>query len=621
MFVVGTSGHVDHGKSTLIHALTGIDPDRLEEEKRRGMTIDLGFAWLTLPSGKEVSIVDVPGHESFVHNMLAGVGSLDLALLIVAADEGVMPQTREHLAILDLLHIGRGIVALTKKDLVDEELLTLVEDEVVGLLKGNCLEGAPLVAVSSVTGEGLDTLRATLDRLLEETPARKDLGRPRLPVDRAFSVAGFGTVVTGTLIDGMLKVGQEVEVLPAGLTARIRGLQTHRHKVDPALPGTRVAANLAGIATDQIRRGDVVTMPEWLRPSLAIDVQLRVLSDLGRPLEHASSVTIHTGTSEASCRVRLLDRDELTPGATSWAQLWLGTPLPVVKGDFFVLRAGNRTLGGGQVVETNVRRHRRFHAATMERLAALSQVSDPTELVLRSLPGDQSAETANLAQLAHLSLDEVKAAVAALAADGRSIVLGGLDDGRALVYSGAAWQALAARVRQELQAYHRQFPIRSGMPREEVRSRLRLPQRTFDLVLARLLEFGEIAEGGARLRLSGHQPNLTPRQQAQMKVFLDALEASPLSPPGDAVLDAQLLALLIEEGKVVKLAEGVLFTSAAYETMVSKVVAEARAKGTITVAQVRDLLGTSRKYALALMEYLDQQKVTRRVGDQRVLRQ
>ncbi|MBI2918185.1 MAG: selenocysteine-specific translation elongation factor [Chloroflexi bacterium] len=620
MFVVGTSGHVDHGKSTLIHALTGIDPDRLEEEKRRGMTIDLGFAWLTLPSGKEVSIVDVPGHESFVHNMLAGVGSLDVALLIVAADESVMPQTQEHVAILDLLHIARGLVVLTKRDLVDDELLGLVQEEVADVLMGTSLEGAPMVPVSAVTREGLDTLLATLDRLLDETPARKDLGRPRLPVDRAFSVAGFGTVVTGTLIDGMLRVGQEVEVLPGGLSARIRGLQTHRHKVDPALPGTRVAANLAGVAVDQVHRGDVVTASGWLRPSPAVDVQLRLLRDAGPPLEHASSLTLHAGTAEVTCRVRLLDSDELTPGATAWAQLVLAQPLPLVKGDFFVVRAGNRTLGGGQVVETNVRRHRRFHRATLERLSALSQAVEPRELVLQSLSTDQPVELEGLAQLAHLGLDEAATAVQALATEGQVVLLGDEIDNRALVYSSVAWHNLAARMRQELEAYHRQSPLRLGMPREEVRSRLKLPSRTFDLAMPRLVASGAVAEAGPRLRLSAHQPRLTPQQQAQIQAYLGALEASPLSPPPDSALDPQILGLLIEEGKVVKVAEGVVFTGAAYDAMVGKVVAEIRAKGSITVAQVRDLLGTSRKYALALMEYLDQQKVTRRLGDERILR-
>ncbi|MDO8670689.1 MAG: selenocysteine-specific translation elongation factor, partial [Dehalococcoidia bacterium] len=283
MHVIGTAGHVDHGKSTLVRAMTGIDPDRLQEEKDRGMTIDLGFAWLRLPSGREVSIVDVPGHERFIKNMLAGVGGIDLALLVIAADEGVMPQTREHLAILDLLRVKSGICVITKKDLVDEEWLELVMSDVQDTLKETHLRDSPIVPVSSTTGDGLAELIATIDRLLESTPPKKDIGRPRLPVDRVFTIAGFGTVVTGTLIDGSLSVGQEVEVLPGHLKSRIRGLQTHKHKVEAATPGNRVALNIANLSTTELNRGDVITTAGWLNPTAAVDVELRVVPDLKHP--------------------------------------------------------------------------------------------------------------------------------------------------------------------------------------------------------------------------------------------------------------------------------------------------------------------------------------------------
>src|SRR5688572_4055624 len=298
MYTVGTAGHVDHGKSTLIEALTGIDPDRLREEKERGMTIDLGFAWLTLPSGREISIVDVPGHERFVKNMLAGVGGIDAALLVVAADEGIMPQTREHLAILNLLGIGRGLVALTKKDLVDDEWIGLLTEEIGDALKGTTLAGAKVVPVSALGRDGLETLKTELDQLLEQTPAKRDVGRPRLPVDRVFSLGGFGTVVTGTLLDGALTLGQELEVLPAGLKTRARGLQSHKSKVEVAVPGRRVAVNLGGLATEDLQRGDVVTVPGALRPTAALDVRLRLLPDAPKPLANATSVSFHSGRSE-----------------------------------------------------------------------------------------------------------------------------------------------------------------------------------------------------------------------------------------------------------------------------------------------------------------------------------
>ena len=292
MRVIGTAGHVDHGKSTLVHALTGIDPDRLKEEKEREMTIDLGFAWLKLPSGREVSIVDVPGHEDFIKNMLAGAGGIDCALLVVAADEGVMPQTREHLAILDLLQVRDGVVALTKSDTIeDPEWLDLVQEEVREELAGTVLQDAKIVPVSAHTGFGLSELLEELDRLLQSPPPRQESGRPRLPIDRVFTIAGFGTVVTGTLIDGRLHNGQEVEILPRGLKARIRGLQTHKVKVELAIPPSRVAVNLTGVSKEQLRRGDVLTTPGWLRPTLLLDARLRLLKDAPRPLVHNATLT------------------------------------------------------------------------------------------------------------------------------------------------------------------------------------------------------------------------------------------------------------------------------------------------------------------------------------------
>src|SRR3954447_12483634 len=337
MYVIGTAGHVDHGKSTLVLALTGIDPDRLQEEKAREMTIDLGFAWLTLPSGREVSVVDVPGHERFIKNMLAGVGGLDAALLIIAADEGPMPQTEEHLDILHLLGITKGIVALTKRDLVDDEWLDLMQEEVRERLLGTRLEGAPIVPVSARTGQGLDDLRAELDRLLQDTPPRADRGRPRLPIDRAFTISGFGTVVTGTLTDGSLRVGQEVEVVPSdGLRGRIRGLQSHKHKVESIGPGNRVAVNITGVDVDDLSRGMVLANPGWLEPTNRLDIYLNLVSDALAPIEQNQLLDFFTGSAETPARITLRDADRLEPGQSGWAQLRLRDPIAVAKGDRYI---------------------------------------------------------------------------------------------------------------------------------------------------------------------------------------------------------------------------------------------------------------------------------------------
>ena len=346
MYVIGTAGHVDHGKSTLVKALTSIDPDRLPEEKEREMTVDLGFAWMTLPSGREVSVVDVPGHERFIKNMLAGVGGIDLALLIVAADESVMPQTREHLAILDILRVTRGLVVVTKTDLVDEELVELVKAEVEDTLEGTSFEGCPMVGVSAYTGDGLDALRRMIDGILDDTEMRRDLGRPRLPIDRCFTISGFGTVVTGTLIDGSLAVGQEIELAGSQQRARIRGLQSHKTKVTSAEPGVRLAVNLSGISRDDIERGELLTSPGWLRPARRLDVRIRMVNDAPHPLKHNEGVTFHLFTSESPARVRLLDAEQLEAGTEGWVQLLLSEALPVVKGDYFVVRSSDSTLGG-----------------------------------------------------------------------------------------------------------------------------------------------------------------------------------------------------------------------------------------------------------------------------------
>src|SRR5574341_2187663 len=413
MYVIGTAGHVDHGKSALVQALSGIDPDRLREEKSRGMTIDLGFAWLKLPSGREVSIVDVPGHERFIKNMLAGVGGIDLALLVIAADEGVMPQTREHLAIIDLLGITHGVVALTKADLVDADLLELARADVEDVLAGTTLQGSPIIACSGVTRLGLDDLLAAVSGQLAQTPSRRDIGRPRLPIDRIFTMTGFGTVVTGTLIDGSLSAGQEVDGLPGPLRSRIRGLQSHGKKVQVAPPGRRTAVNLTGLAVDDLRRGLVVATPGWLRPTDAVDVRLQAVSYLGRPVRHNLEITFHTGAAEVEGRLLLLDTDELRHGETGWAQVRLSEPVAPIKGDRFIIRDPNDTLGGGRIIDTHVRRHRRFHGPTIAALEQLEKGS-PEELVRAAVAGAEPVELREVLKLVSLDRQSAQAAVGQL---------------------------------------------------------------------------------------------------------------------------------------------------------------------------------------------------------------
>ena len=632
--VVGTAGHVDHGKSALIKALTGIDPDRLKEEKEREMTIDLGFAWLTLPSGAEVSIIDVPGHESFIRNMLAGIGGIDAALFVVAADEGIMPQTREHLDILDLLQLQYGLVAITKADLVeDEDWLELVAEEVVDLLRDTSLAEAEVLPVSAVTGRGLGTLVEKLDGLLERVPAKRDLGKPRLPVDRVFVMPGFGTVVTGTLVDGGLEVGQEVEISPSGQKARIRGLQTHKQKLESSPPGGRVAVNLGGVSADELRRGDVLSLPGALESSRLIDARLRLLERAPRPLKHNIEVEFFSGPAQIMARVRLLSDEAIQPGEEGWVQFRLAEPLALLRGDRFVIRlpSPSLTVGGGAVVDPIPRRrHRRFRPAVVERLQALSRGS-AEEILQDALRGAHPRQVEDVLRESGLPEGEGERALQQLL--GRAEVLLIAADQEAspqvrsrdgYVVSVRGYEELMARLERVLADYHARYPLRSGMPREELKSRVDLPLRAYNALLSHATAQNRVAEQGAIVRLPEHRIRFSPEQQRRVDELLARFAASPYAPPSvaeaEVAIGAELLNVLMEEGRLVRVSEGVVFLAETYQEMVGQVVSHLEGEGNITVAEVRDMFGASRKYALALMEHLDDQRVTKRVGDLRVLR-
>ena len=641
MRVIGTAGHVDHGKSTLVHALTGIDPDRLKEEKERDMTIDLGFAWLTLPGGEQVGIVDVPGHKDFIKNMLAGVGGIDAALFVVAADEGVMPQTREHLAILDLLHIHGGVVALTKVDAVqDEDWLELVEADLLDVLDGTVLASAPIVRCSARTRQGLDRLLVELERVLDTAAPRRNVGRARLPVDRVFTISGFGTVVTGTLSDGPLATGQEVEFLPSGLKARIRGLQTHKAKVDQAVPGSRVAVNLTGVSKDQVQRGQVLTVPGWLKPTTLVDCHLRYLADAPGPLKHNAEVDFFSGAAEASAWVRLLDKEVLVPGDEAWVQIRLAAPVALVKGDRFIIRqpSPSVTIGGGIVVNPFPgRRHQRFRPEIVAQLETLIH-GTPEEILFQALERRQPSEVGDLLARSSLPRQQARDALLALIRGGQVLVLDAkfsaadplppLSDAQ-FVVTRSGWGELRERLEGLLGEYHAQFPLRAGMPREEVKSRLvqRLPAvtpRLFNEIAALATAEGWLAGDANTLRLASHQASFTPAQQRQVDYLLHLFHESPYTTPSVAqceeIVGGQVLNALLEQGRLVRLNDDVIFLSETYEQMRDRIVAFLHDNPTITVAQVRDLFGASRKYALALVNYLDEKHITRRVGDERVLR-
>src|SRR5256712_7859812 len=590
-FVVGTAGHIDHGKSTLVTALTGIDRDRLAEEKRRGMTIDLGFAHMTLPSGREIGIVDVPGHARFMRNMLAGAQGLDAVLLVVAADEGVMPQTREHVEILDLLEVRRGLVVLTKVDLVDSDWLELVQAEVIAALEGPSLEGSAVIPVSAPSGHGLRELAEALDGLLEKSRPRPALGRPRLPIDRVFTMSGFGTVVTGTLVDGSIHVGDEMQIVPAGRIVRVRGLQRHNHKVESVGPGSRVAANLSGVEKSDLSRGDVLAHPGTIQPARRIDAMLRVVISASHAVRHGAELLLHTGTAEVGCRVIVLDADEIGPGAKGWVQLYLDRPIAAAVHDRFVLRVPSPaiTIAGGSFIDVAPRKHPRHDSAVRESLVRRAAGS-VLEEELRKYPRG-------------VTVGALLKATVAPEADVERLHARRLGD---WIFSDDAWRSIAARAAHELDTYHGAYPLRAGIAREELRSRLGVPAASFAAVVQGLVEDGRVVERNGSLAAPAH--NLAIDTEGGPAAELMALlRKHPLAPPSlpEAMQTShageELVRALAQSGEIVRVSDDVAFTREAYESAVATGEEIVAAGGLLTLGPFGGRLGASPRPGLAFV--------------------
>jgi selenocysteine-specific elongation factor len=627
--IIGTAGHVDHGKSTLITALTGVNPDRLKEEQQRGMTIDLGFAALTLPNGQKVGIVDVPGHERFLKNMLAGAGGVDVVLLVIAADEGIMPQTREHLDILRLLDVKAGVVALTKCDLVDAEWLQLVHTEVRQFLQGTPLQDAPIIAVSAVTGQGLSLLLQCLQEAVERVPARDVYAPFRLPVDRVFTLAGVGTVVTGTLVSGRIRVGDAIEILPPRIASRARQIQVHGQKVEEALAGSRVAINLPGVEKEQVERGMVCVPPGIFQPTRAFDAHITLLPDAVKGLSHRARIRLYLGTAEVIGRVSLLDSERLDPGTQGFAQLRLEKPLVAARGDRFVIRTYSpmHTIGGGIVLEPRAPRHKRFDPLVRQRLRVLLE-GDPTEKVLTILAQSPAGlELEELARRAQAEASNISTMLTELQARQQVVQIGDVWVARSV------WEQLYQQVEDTLRRYHQQHPLRLGMPREELRSTVgrRFPPRLFEAILLRWQEEGRIALQGTTVRLAAFTVRLNERQQRLAKRVEQILRQAGATPPPVKVIAEQvgapppavkaMIEVLLEQGILLRLEEEMYFhrdTLAELADLVKRTIQE---KGSLSVGEFRDLTGSSRKFVVPLLEYFDRIGLTRRVGDVRVLAQ
>jgi len=628
MRVIGTAGHVDHGKSSLVQAITGINPDRLAEEQRRQMTIDLGFAWLTLPDGESVGIVDVPGHRDFIENMLAGAGGIDAVLFVVAADEGVMPQTREHLSILDLLNVQKGIIALTKTDIVDDEWLDLVEEDVSKLVSVSSLGQSPIVRVSAKTGDGLDELVTSLQNLLQEIPRRKDRGAPRLPIDRVFTIAGFGTIVTGTLLDGAFAVGDSVEIHPGGSKGRIRGLQTHKEKLDHALQGSRVAVNISGIEVDEVERGEVVIKPGSYKTTTMIDVHFRLLADADQDLRHNQEVKLYAGAAQRVAKVRLLGREVLNPGEEGWLQLLLSTPVVIIRGDRFILRrpSPSSTLGGGVVADAHPkRRHRLKDLVVIEQLEAFLR-GTPATVLQRTLEGMGPAPLTDALKKAGISDDEAEEAIRVLIQNGELISLNESElsvESSSLVMDKNTWLTIVERIRKFLADYHHANPLQIGMPIEELRSKMGMETKLATFLLEQAVKDETVVIVPGYVSLKSHRIELEDNEKIVVDQLLLKFDSKPYAPPSlketKQEIGDDLVRFLLESGALVQVSEDVLFKADTYGEMVDRVKEDLKENGMLSVADVRDKFDTSRKYALALMEHLDAVGVTVREGDLRRL--
>ena len=636
MRVIGTAGHVDHGKSTLIAALTGTHPDRLKEEQAREMTIELGFGWLTLPNGEEVGIVDVPGHRDFIENMLSGIGGIDAALLVIAADEGVMPQTKEHLAILDLLQIPAGLIVLTKIDLASDIIpeggsgwLDLLEIDIRGAVSDTVLKDAPIVRVSAKKKTGLGKLLSSLQTLLQEKPARLDIGRPRLPIDRVFSMSGFGTVVTGTLSDGHFSIGDEVEILPSGLTGRIRGLQTHKKKEERAAPGSRTAVNISGVNTELIQRGEVVILRDQYQATRRVNARFRLLNDASTSVKHGDEVKFFVGASETIATLRLLGTEELNPGEEGWIQLELRNPVVTVRGDRYILRrpSPSETLGGGSIIDHQPKgRHKRFDESVLKSLESLAQGS-PRDILFEAAMAANAAPIKEIATRSRLEPASADTALKELLITNSLITLEGGSPtitSDLLVIALPHWNELKSRIENTLKAYHQQFPLRRGIPREELKSKLKLLPRVFNAVINKLITDHSITDCSLWLAKTDHEIKFNGTDQSKVKELMRKFELNPYATPSvkecQSEVGEEIVNALIELGELVTVSQDVIFRKKDYDVMIEKIRAALQQNGRITLGEVRDMLNTTRKYIQVLLEHLDAIGVTMRDGDYRKLR-
>ncbi len=632
--ILGTAGHIDHGKTSLIRALTGIDTDRLKEEKLRGITIELGFAHMDLPGGDRLGIVDVPGHEKFVKHMVAGATGIDLVALVIAADEGIMPQTREHMEICELLRVKKGLVVLTKTDLVDDpDWLEMVREDIVEFLKGTFLEGCEIMPVSAATGEGIEDLRKSLARLFSQVEPKSSDGPFRLPVDRVFTMRGFGTVITGTSISGKLQIGDSVIIYPSELKSKVRGLQVHGGDVQEVLPGQRTAVNLQGMERALIQRGDVVASAGALASSHMIDIQLELLKSTPRPLKHRAKIRFHTGTAEHLATIILLDREELKPGERTFAQVRLDQPTAVLRGDRFVLRSYSpvQTIGGGTILHPLPRKHK--GSAKREAARALEVLfnSSDSDIILWHLQdaGWAGIGEAELRIRTNVPQKFLEKMLQQFTSTKKAILFD--KENRRLIHPDAI-NEIKESITAILEDYHKRFPLKAGMPKEEIPALLAKPidVKLYNFVLRQLAEAELLAQEMEWVRLTTHKVALTKEEEIIKQKIEKTFQESGLQPPffkdiapnlpGTPKQHQEVLEWMLGKGILVKTKEDILFHTAPMAELQKRLVAWLKEHGEITTPQFKEMTQVSRKYTIPLLEFFDAQKVTIRVGEVRKLR-
>ncbi len=632
-FVLGTAGHVDHGKTALIKALTGVDTDRLKEEKERGITIELGFASLNLPSGRTLGIVDVPGHEKFIKNMVSGAAGIDLVMMVIAADEGIMPQTKEHLHICSLLGISKGIVALTKTDLVEKDWLELVKSEINEFLRGTFLEGAPIVPVSALKKEGLADIIAALESTVSNIPEKADCGIFRLPIDRVFTMKGFGTVVTGTLISDRIKVGEDIQILPEEISVRIRGIQVHNQAVEEAWAGQRTAINLQGIEKSSLQRGDVLVRPETVRPSQRLDVFVEFLSSNAKNLKNRTLVRLHTGTSEIVARLILLDKDEIAPGQKAFAQLVLTNKDVVVAGDRFVLRSYSpiTTIGGGHIIDPLPAKHKRLNTKILDELNILQSGQLPQRIsVILERNQFIGINLRGLAFRLGINAKNIRESLENLFSAKKAFLL---DNEDTTVISSYYFHQLEELVSNKLAAYHKKNPLQEGISKEELKASLGniISPKLFNMAINSLNKKGTVASDKNNVRLAGHQVQLGGELDSLRQAIGKIYSEAGLTPPAltdvmnnftDQKAKAQsIIKLMLKDGDLIKINEELCFAREALDKLRENYKVMLQKDGKATPASFKDLTGLSRKYIIPLMEYFDMSKLTVRVDDHRILRE